>query len=242
MIKTENLWEKYRIKFVISGKVTWEEVWALQDVSLQADRGDVIGIIGQNGAGKTTLLRLIAGMLIPDRGRINVDGKVSALMELGAGFNPEFTGRENIALNARAYGIAEDAINRKMEEIISFSGLGKFVDAPIKYYSQGMYMRLAFSLAIFSDPDILLIDDILAVGDEEAQQNCIRKIHELKDSGKTIVVVSHDMHMISKLCNKAVLLEKGKILKGRPKTLCRTTLKPQGIKKGSARWIKVMFA
>jgi len=218
-ITFENLWEEYHIKFVVSGKVSWEEIWALQDVSFAVEKGEVLGIIGQNGAGKTTLLRLIAGMLIPDKGKINVSGRVTALMALGAGFDLEFTGRENVVLNARAYGVSEESLEKKIEGIIEFSGLGKLIDAPIKYYSQGMYMRLAFALAIFSDPDIFLIDDILAVGDEEAQQKCTKKIFELKELGKTIVVVSHDMSMVSRLCNRVILLEKGKIIKAGPPQL-----------------------
>ena len=186
VIEFHNVYEKYRIKFIAEGKVSWEEIWALRDLSFKVANSEVLGVIGENGAGKTTLLKLIAGMLIPDRGTVNVHGKVSTLMELGAGFNSEFTGRENIVLNAKIYGFSEDALEQQMEKIVEFAGLGKFIDAPIKYYSQGMYMRLAFALAIFVEPDILLIDDILAVGDEEAQQKCIKKIFELKESGRIL--------------------------------------------------------
>ena len=212
VIDFNSVWEKYRIKFIKQKNVCWEEVWALNDINFQAEKGDVIGIIGKNGAGKTTLLKLIAGMLVPDKGKIHIKGKVSALMELGAGFNPEFTGIENITLNAAIYGLSEDNLKQRMDSIIKFANLGKFIDAPIKYYSQGMYMRLAFALAIYVEPDILLIDDILAVGDEEAQQKCIKKIFELKEADKTIILVSHDMNIVSKLCNKLILLEKGKII------------------------------
>ncbi len=234
-IKLANLWEKYRIKFVEAGKVSWEEIWALQDVNLDVLKGEVIGIIGQNGAGKTTFLRLIAGMLVPDKGEVKVNGKVSAIMELGAGLNPEFTGRENILLNARVYGINEENLEQKIEEIVIFSGLGKFISAPIKYYSQGMYMRLAFSLAVFAEPDILLIDDILAVGDQEAQGKCLKKITELKDAGKTIVIVSHDMGMINRLCGRVILFEKGKIIKhGLPQEVIPYYLETSGEKQGTA--------
>ncbi|MCK4859874.1 MAG: ABC transporter ATP-binding protein, partial [Candidatus Omnitrophica bacterium] len=184
----------------------------LEDINFKAEKGDIVGIIGKNGAGKTTLLKLIAGMLVPDKGEIYIKGKVSALMELGAGFNPEFTGIENISLNAAIYGLSEADLKQRMGDIIEFAGLDKFINAPIKYYSQGMYMRLAFALAIYVEPDILLIDDILAVGDEEAQRKCIKKIFELKKAGKTIILVSHDMNMVSKLCNRLILLEKGKIV------------------------------
>ena len=235
MIKAESLWEKYRIKFIIDGKVTWEEVWALEDVSLDVEAGEVVGVIGQNGAGKTTFLRLLAGVLVPDKGEVAVNGRVSAIMELGAGLNPEFTGRENILLNVRVYGIKEETLEQKVEEIIAFSNLGRFIDAPIKYYSQGMYMRLAFSLAIFVEPDILLIDDILAVGDEEAQQKCRQKIVELKRAGKTIILVSHDMGIINKLCDRVVLFDRGKLIKkGPPQEVVPYYLESVGEKTGIA--------
>ncbi|MFC1709625.1 ABC transporter ATP-binding protein [Candidatus Omnitrophota bacterium] len=205
--------EKYRIKFVRKRKVYWEEIWVLSDINLKLDEAEVLGVIGQNGAGKTTFLKLIAGMLIPDKGEVKVRGKVSTLMELGAGFNPEFTGRENIVINSRIYGIDEAVLGLRIGEILEFADLGKFIDAPLKYYSGGMYMRLAFALAIFVAPDILLIDDILAVGDEEAQQRCIKKIFELKEIGKTIVIVSHDMRTINSLCDRTILLENGKVIK-----------------------------
>ncbi|MFC1658854.1 ABC transporter ATP-binding protein, partial [Candidatus Omnitrophota bacterium] len=207
-----DVWEKYRVKFIQDGRVSWEELWALQDIGLAVNKGEVLGVIGENGAGKTTLLKLIAGTLVPDRGQVNVQGKLSALMELGAGFNPEFTGRENIMINSRIYGLDEQLLEQRMGLITEFAGLGKFIDAPVKYYSQGMFMRLAFALAIYVEPDILLIDDILAVGDEEAQQKCVKKIFQLKQSGKTIVVVSHNMNMIERLCNQVIHLEKGRIV------------------------------
>jgi len=213
VIDFNGVWEKYRIKFIKQRDVCWEEVWALEDINFKAEKGDIVGIIGKNGAGKTTLLKLIAGMLVPDKGEIHIKGKVSALMELGAGFNPEFTGIENINLNAAIYGLSEAGLKQRMSDIVEFANLGKFIDAPIKYYSQGMYMRLAFALAIYVEPDILLIDDILAVGDEEAQQKCIKKIFELKQAGKTIVLVSHNMDMVSELCNRLILLEKGRIVR-----------------------------
>jgi len=234
-IEFRGVWEKYRIKYIREKKVSWEQYWALEDISFFLNKGEVLGIIGRNGAGKTTILKLIAGMVAADRGEIEVKGEVSALMELGAGFNPEFTGRENVALNAKAYGLDERMLEEKMAEIVEFSDLGKFIDAPIKCYSQGMYMRLAFALAIFVEPDILLIDDILAVGDEEAQQKCIKKIFELKQSGKTIVVVSHDMNMIARLCSQVILLEGGRsIQSGLPQEVIPRYLEVVGDKRGIA--------
>lgn len=216
IVQLKNIGEKYRVKFIKEGQITWQEVWAVRDTTLNIDKGEVLGVIGQNGSGKTTLLKLIAGMLIPDSGTITVSGKVSTIMELGAGFNPEFTGRENILVNARIYGLEGAVLKEALTQIVAFADLGEFIDAPIKYYSQGMYMRLAFALAIFVNPDILLIDDILAVGDEEAQQKCLKKIFELRGAGKTIIVVSHDLNMVNKLCDRVILLEKGRVIQDGP--------------------------
>ncbi len=233
VVELKNVWEKYSIKFVSEKKIWREEIWALKDINLKVKKGEVLGIIGANGAGKTTLLKLIAGMLIPDRGEVIVKGKVATIMELGAGFNPEFTGKENIILNAHTYGLDENSLNERLEKIIEFSGLGKFIYAPIKYYSQGMFLRLAFSLAIHAEPDILLIDDILAVGDKEAQEKCINKIFELKKERKTIILVSHDMEMISRLCDRAIFLEKGKIIyEGVPQKAVFKYLETVGNKEG----------
>ncbi|MBN2120781.1 MAG: ABC transporter ATP-binding protein, partial [Candidatus Omnitrophica bacterium] len=212
VIEFSNLWQMYNIKFVRKGKVTWESIWALEDINISVDKGEVLGIIGQNGAGKSTLLKLIAGILTPDKGKVTVKGKISMLMELGAGFNPEFTGRENIILNAQLYGVPAERLDEKVEEIIAFSELGKFIDAPLKYYSQGMYARLAFSLAIHVDPDILLVDDILAVGDEEFQRKCIDRIFSLKNENKTIIVVTHNMQMVEKLCDRVLFLDQGRLV------------------------------
>ncbi|MBP7836316.1 MAG: ABC transporter ATP-binding protein, partial [Candidatus Omnitrophica bacterium] len=212
VIELKNVWEKYRLKFIREGRVFWEDIWALQDINFSLEKGQVLGIIGQNGAGKTTLLKIIAGMFAPDKGEVHVRGKVSTLMELGAGFNPEFTGRQNLIFNSRMYGLDDKALSRQLDKVIAFADLGKFIDAPVKFYSQGMYARLAFALAIFVEPDILLIDDILAVGDEEARQKCIDKVFELKQAGKTIIVVSHDLSMVSKLCSRSVILENGRII------------------------------
>jgi len=211
IVEFRNVWEKYRIKFIKEGKVSWDEIWALKDVSFTLAQGEVLGIIGPNGAGKTTLLKLVAGSLVSDKGEVCVNGRVAQLMELGAGFNPEFTGRENIVFNAKMYGLDLDHNQACLDEVVAFAGLDRFIDAPVKCYSQGMYMRLAFALAIYADPDILLIDDILSVGDEEAQQKCLRKIYELKDKGKSIILVSHNMQMVARLCHHVILLEKGKI-------------------------------
>ncbi|MFA5069628.1 MAG: ABC transporter ATP-binding protein, partial [Candidatus Omnitrophota bacterium] len=234
-IEFKGVWEKYNIQFIRNNEVSWEQIWALKDINLDVDKGEVLGIIGDNGAGKTTMLKLASGKLIPDKGRVHIDGRVSVLMDLGAGFNPEFTGRQNLALNARIYGLDPGILAQRMDEMIDFSGLGKFIDAPIKYYSQGMYMRLAFTLAIFIEPEILLIDDILSVGDQKAQEKCVKKVFELKQKGMTIVLVSHDMSMIDKLCTRLILMENGSIVQeGGPGRIISYYLETVGDKSGIA--------
>lgn len=213
VVQFKNVWEMYRIKFIIDKQVTWENFWALKDVSFDIEKGETVGVIGENGSGKSTILKLIAGMLKCDRGQILVDGKVSGLLELGAGFQSELTGKENLYLNASLFGLTQSQIDERYEDIVDFAGIGKFFNAPIKCYSSGMFVRLAFSIAIHINPDILLIDDTLVVGDEYFQKKCIKKIFEIKEQGKTIVFVAHDMNMLSRLCKRALFLKEGRIIK-----------------------------
>ncbi len=213
IIELNNVWEMYRIKFIIEGKPSWDNFWALRDVSLSVAKGEVLGIIGENGAGKSTVLKLIAGMLKPDRGRVSAQGRVSGLLELGAGFQPELTGRENIDLAAGMFGLSKNEIDAICQKIIDFADIGKFIYAPVKCYSQGMFVRLAFAVAIHVRPDILLIDDTLAVGDEYFQRKCIKKIFELKETGMTILFVTHDMEMLRRLCQRGILLKDGRVIK-----------------------------
>lgn len=208
--------EKYRIKFVVNGKDSWEDFWALKSVNFSVDKAETLAIIGENGAGKSTILKLIAGMLKTDKGEVCVLGKVSALLELGAGFYPEFTGRENLYLNTSLFGLTREEIDAKFDEIVEFSGIGRFIDAQVKSYSQGMFVRLAFAIAIHINPDILLIDDTLSVGDEDFQRKCIYKILELKESGKTIIFVTHDMNTARRLCARGIFLRSGEIIKDGP--------------------------
>ena len=183
----------------------------LKGISFDIEKGDILGIIGKNGSGKSTLLKLITRIIYPDSGSIKINGKVSSLIELGAGFHPDMTGRENIYINASIYGLTKKEIDSKLDTIIKFSELEEFIDSPIRTYSSGMYMRLAFSVAINVEAEILLIDEILSVGDANFQAKCFRKMQELKDSGITIVIVSHDLHTMEKLCNKIIWIESGKI-------------------------------
>lgn len=207
-----NVSESYGVDFVINGRVRHEEILAVNKAGFIIKKGESVALLGANGAGKSTILKLIAGILKPDSGQIGIHGRVACLLDLGAGFDPNVTGRANIYLLAQLYGIPQDQIQPKIERIIEFSGIGKFIDAPLKCYSAGMYVRLAFSLAIHVDPDILLIDDCLVVGDESYQKRCIEKIFELKQAGKTIIFVTHDSHLAAMLANRGIFLKDGRIL------------------------------
>ncbi len=194
-----------------AGLFSGEELWALHDVSLDLGRGRMVGIVGSNGSGKSTLLKVLGGILKPTTGQVSVRGRVSALIELGAGFHPEFTGRENIYINGVLLGLTRAEIRARFDEIVAFAGLEPFIDSPVKTYSSGMYMRLGFAIAVTVDPDILLIDEVLAVGDEAFQHRCVGKIQEFKARGKTIVLVSHDLGSIERLCDEAVWLDAGRL-------------------------------
>ena len=185
-------------------------VEALRDVSLTVPRGATVGIIGRNGSGKSTLVRIIAGIYTPDTGRVSAEGRVSALIELGAGFHPEFTGRENVYINGIILGLSKKEIGRRFDEIVHFAGLEEFIDSPVRTYSSGMYMRLGFSVAVHVDPDILLVDEVLAVGDEAFVRKCLEKMDEFKRQGKTIVVAGHDLLLVERWCDVAILLEEGR--------------------------------
>lgn len=186
------------------------EFWALKDVSLTLGRGDTLGLIGRNGSGKTTLLRMLNGLIKPDAGCIKIRGRMQALIALGAGFNPVLSGRENIYVNAAVLGIPKSEVDRRFDEIIDFSGIEEFIDTPVQNYSSGMAVRLGFAVAAHLEPDILLVDEVLAVGDEGFQSKCLNKIGELKKKGTAIILVSHNMHTMSTFANKVILLEKGK--------------------------------
>jgi len=198
----------------MAGMETKEEFWALKDINLEIKQGEIIGIIGRNGAGKSTLLKILTGITPPTEGEIIMRGKVASLLEVGTGFHPELTGRENIFLNGAILGMTKKEIARKFDEIVAFSGIEKFIDTPVKRYSSGMYVRLAFSVAAHMEPDILLVDEVLAVGDAEFQKKCLGKMEEVtKGLGRTILFVSHNMAAIQRLCAKTMLLEKGKMKK-----------------------------
>ena len=200
---------KERLVFWKNTKVGYHEV--LKNINLNIKKGETVALIGVNGSGKSTLLKLMTKIIYPNQGRIITNGKLTSLLELGAGFHPDFTGRENIYFNASIFGLTAAEIDSRIQDIIDFSELGEFIEAPVRTYSSGMYMRLAFAVAINVDADILLIDEILAVGDQHFQEKCFAKLEELKKSDKTIVIVSHSLGSVKKLCDRAVWLYNGEV-------------------------------
>jgi len=186
-------------------------IWALNNVSFNVKRGEVLGVIGNNGAGKTTLLKVLSKITTPSCGRAKIYGKISSLLEVGTGFHPELTGRENIYLNGTILGMRKREIDGKFDEIVDFSGVEKFIDTPVKRYSVGMKVRLGFSVAAFLEPDILVIDEVLAVGDSDFQKKCLQKMESVGKHGRTVLFVSHNMQMVTRLCSRAILLERGQI-------------------------------
>jgi ABC-2 type transport system ATP-binding protein len=222
-IHIDSLWKRYRLYHeyhqtlkgtIVRGRgrrAKYEEFWALKDVSFDVAHGETFAIIGENGSGKSTLLKCLARILAPDRGQLVARGRVSALLELGTGFHPELTGRENVYLNASLLGLTKKEVKERFGAIVDFSGIERFLDTPVKYYSSGMYIRLGFSIAIHVQPDILLIDEILAVGDADFQRKCFERIDELRERGATIVIVTHALGSIKNLCDRAALLDHGEL-------------------------------
>ena len=197
--------------FVSRGRSGVREVQALRDVSLSVDPGDAVGLVGRNGSGKTTLLRVISGIIKPTSGRLEAGGRIASLLELGAGFHPDFTGRENVYLNGSIHGLSRARVREVMDEIVAFAELEKFIDLPVRTYSSGMFMRLGFSVAAHIQSDVLLLDEVFAVGDESFQRKCFGKIAEFKNRGGTILFVSHDAQAVERLCDRAVLLRQGEV-------------------------------
>ena len=197
--------------FVVRGRTEATDVWALRDVSLRVEPGEAVGLIGRNGSGKTTLLRLVAGIIKPTGGRVAAEGRIGSLLELGAGFHPDFSGRENVFLNGSIHGLKRATIRERFDEIVAFAELEGAIDRPVRTYSSGMYMRLGFAIAAFLDADVLLLDEVFAVGDEAFQRKCFGKIFEFKQRGGTIVFVSHDASAVERLCGRAVLLRHGQV-------------------------------
>ena len=220
-IKIKNLTKNFNIyydkpstlkeKIIFWNKKKQETRNVLSDITLNIKKGETVALIGENGSGKSTLLKLMTKIIYPTSGEIEINGKLTSLLELGAGFHPDFSGRENIFFNASIFGLSKAEIQKRMNDIIEFSELEEFIDNPIRTYSSGQYMRLAFSIAINVDADIILIDEILAVGDQHFQEKCFDKLKQLRDSDKTIVIVSHSLGSIKNICTRAIWLDNGKI-------------------------------
>jgi ABC-2 type transport system ATP-binding protein len=196
----------------VRGKDISDTFLALDGVNLTVREGETVALLGFNGSGKSTLLKLISGVLRPDAGTVRTRGRVAGLIEVGAGFHPDLTGRENVYLNGSILGMTEKQIDAAFDEIVAFSEIEKFIDTEVKFYSSGMFLRLAFSVAVHTEPEVFLVDEILAVGDEPFQKKCLARIEQLKDEGRTLVIVSHDLDMVAKLCERGILLEKGRMI------------------------------
>jgi lipopolysaccharide transport system ATP-binding protein len=199
-----------------TGGPTKEEFWALRDIDFDVEEGEVVGIIGRNGAGKSTLLKILSRITEPTKGRVRLYGRVASLLEVGTGFHPELTGRENIFLNGAVLGMGRLEIKRKFDEIVAFASIEKFLDTPVKRYSSGMYVRLAFAVAAHLEPEILIVDEVLAVGDAQFQKKCLDKMDDAGSSGRTVLFVSHNMQAVSRLCNRCIMLDHGKVLMDGP--------------------------
>ncbi|WP_299165932.1 ABC transporter ATP-binding protein [uncultured Arthrobacter sp.] len=193
-----------------------EKFYALNEVSLQIEQGETVALLGLNGSGKSTLLKHISGVMLPDTGTVLTRGRVAGLIEVGAGFHPDLSGRDNVYLNGAILGMSESQIEERFDSIVEFSEIGQFIDTEVKFYSSGMYLRLAFSVAVHTNPEVFLVDEILAVGDEPFQKKCIAKIKELAAAGRTLVVVSHDLDLVAQICERGVLLEHGRIVMDGP--------------------------
>ncbi len=198
--------------YLARGKDLGNSFNALQDVSLTITQGETVGLLGFNGSGKSTLLKLISGVMRPTAGQVRVRGRIAGLIEVGAGFHPDLTGRENVFLNGAILGMDEATITERFDDIVAFSEIERFIDTEVKHYSSGMFLRLAFAVAVHTDPEVFLIDEILAVGDEPFQAKCLTRVEALREEGKTLVIVSHDLGMIERLCSRGVVLQHGQVI------------------------------
>ncbi|HRA51796.1 ABC transporter ATP-binding protein [Actinotalea sp.] len=225
-VSVENASKHFRLRHTLSLKesLVWraqrrtrhEDFVALAPLDLQIRAGESVALLGRNGSGKSTLLKLIAGVMAPDTGRVRVRGRLAGLLEVGAGFHPDLTGRENVHLNASILGMRPHQIAERFDEIVEFADIGPFLDTQVRFYSSGMFLRLAFAVAVHTDPDVFLVDEILAVGDEAFRDKCLRRIERLSDEGRTLVVVSHDLPLMERLCERGVVLASGRLVADGP--------------------------
>lgn len=239
----ESMTAAARRVFRVDHKQHYEEIWALRDVSFDVVEGGVLGLIGRNGAGKSTLLKILTRITTPSGGRATIRGRVGSLLEVGTGFHPELTGRENVYLNGSLLGMKRREITRKYPEIVEFSGVEKFIDTPVKRYSSGMSVRLAFAVAAHLEPEILLVDEVLAVGDAEFQRRCLGRMEDMSHSGRTVLFVSHNMQAITNLCDRAILLEGGQVVQDGPSNEVVAHYLQSGHGSGSSReWLDLETA
>ncbi len=212
VVRKDNSIKERLVTFGRLGRRHRQEFWALRDVDITITAGSTIGLIGHNGSGKSTLLKVIGGIIDPTTGDVSRRGRIAALLELGAGFHPDLTGRENVFLNASILGLSRAETEARLGDILAFAGIGDFINTPVKFYSSGMYVRLAFAVAVHTDPDLLLVDEVLAVGDEAFQRKCLDKIRSFQEEGRTIILVSHSLGQVTELCDRAVLLNRGEVV------------------------------
>lgn len=212
VVRKDNNLKDRIVYFGRLGKSHRQDFIAVDDVSLSIEAGTTVGLMGANGSGKSTLLKLIGGIVSPSAGRIETRGRMAALLELGAGFHPDLSGRENVYLNASILGLSRGQIDEQFDAIVAFSGIGEFIDTAVKFYSSGMYVRLAFAVAVHTDPDILLVDEVLAVGDEAFQRKCMERIAQFREEGRTIILVSHSAQQVAELCDRGIVLSDGKVV------------------------------
>ncbi|HEX8972026.1 ABC transporter ATP-binding protein [Oryzihumus sp.] len=203
---------KESLVWAVQGKARHNDFCALDSVDLVVPQGQTMALLGRNGSGKSTLLKLMAGVMTPDEGRVRLRGRVAGLLEVGAGLHPDLTGRENVFLNASILGMDEAQIRARFDDIVDFADIGQFLDTQVRFYSSGMFLRLAFAVAVHTEPDVFLVDEILAVGDEQFRRRCLERIERLSAEGRTLVVVSHDLDLVERLCDRGVVLQQGKMI------------------------------
>jgi ABC-2 type transport system ATP-binding protein len=207
---------KESLVWAVQGRALRDDFTALSGIDLQVPQGESVALLGRNGSGKSTLLKLVAGVMAPDAGEVRVRGRVAGLLEVGAGLHPDLTGRENVFLNASILGMAADEVRARFDDIVEFADVGNFLDTQVRFYSSGMFLRLAFAVAVHTDPDVFLVDEILAVGDEPFRAKCLERIERLRGEGRTLVVVSHDLDLVSRLCTRGIVLSSGRVVADGP--------------------------